>query len=1009
MSMREIVEAGAGCGKTYGLVTRYLAALGVERGGDAAALRPYQRISPSKILSLTFTNDAAEEMKERIIAALSDRPHLAKEVEEQGRISTFHSFCYKILRPHFERLGYRSGDILSEVEAYSLKISHILSVLAISPHSESVQKILDLKKLTSFCAANWRRPPREWLGEVDATYADVRRSTEAWRSDALAAFRAAATERPDLLENAEAWPYLCFEALGDNNWPPLGELVFNKNIKKWWTESFPQLGLIAKTAREFVQKSYHLYLDPQLCEQEKSAFASLAAFLEEVQQSAPKILDFEALEYEALRLVREENLPVADSLTPQIPKYDLIIVDEFQDTNQRQIEILHQFCHPATEFYFVGDPKQSIYSFRGGDVRVFAEQKATLQLSSLDVNRRSQPEVLEFMNTLTSLIFVDAEDPSPQQLLACAEKTTASLAQPSTVNLIEVGDKRDAAFWDRLASDLKKSPHATRAVLCQKWSRATAAHEELQRRGISTLLGSDLDMARHHLSALWIAFLKAQDSNAQAQAYWNHLAQVWNLTPLADNATAKIAQDPRAWLRQFVQVTEPQRWPQGLLWLASLEHWIQNHGEQWRWVPRAKELASSFQKSMNLRLNLEAPESPLTQTTLGDENPVVITTVHKSKGLQYQNVYLFDLFDGNRRGGGFRVTDADEDESLESFKLLAAEGQQLVSLYFKKKQSLEEARLLAEKKRLFYVAYTRAETELFFYLDAKNSAAEGKATERLENQVWQWPRASALNWESAIYRAGRTRAGAKYLNHEALEKNLDGALPDIARPAQWLWQTPAPRRPLPPPTPPFYRLGTRAYIDQVLPNATFSGSSAYSPQLFAALPDQDWIQVGSSLHKILETWDGRLNGLEHLVSAFHHKQRKLLFEALEALAQFPDLQPLWHDAQHHPERLLREMGVFVHGDDHRLSGFADLIWLRAPDHAVILDWKSSSTLRAAQHPQKIAKTKAQVELYAQSLAGVIPKIEVWSLAIVFSPVVSLTWLFREPSDQNRPSPGANGS
>ena len=76
----------------------------------------------------------------------------------------------------------------------------------------------------------------------------------------------------------------------------------------------------------------------------------------------------------------------------------------------------------------------------------------------------------------------------------------------------------------------------------------------------------------------------------------------------------------------------------------------------------------------------------------GDENPVVITTIHQSKGLQYENVYLFDLFDGNKRAGGFRVTDADEDESLESFKLLSFDDQPVVSLYFKKKQAQEDAR-----------------------------------------------------------------------------------------------------------------------------------------------------------------------------------------------------------------------------------------------------------------------------------------------------------------------------
>lgn len=83
-----LILAGAGSGKTRVLVHRI------------SYLIKNKMISPSKILGLTFTNKAAEEMRSRVASILT--PAAAKEV----MLSTFHSFCMKILRKEIDCLGY---------------------------------------------------------------------------------------------------------------------------------------------------------------------------------------------------------------------------------------------------------------------------------------------------------------------------------------------------------------------------------------------------------------------------------------------------------------------------------------------------------------------------------------------------------------------------------------------------------------------------------------------------------------------------------------------------------------------------------------------------------------------------------------------------------------------------------------------------------------------------------------------------------------------------------------
>src|SRR4249920_2455118 len=109
-----LVVAGAGSGKTRVLTYRIANLIG-EHGVD-----------PMRILAITFTNKAADEMRDRVA-------RLVGPVAKKMWVSTFHSACVRILRREAERVGYRpSFSIYDEADALRLT-GYVIRDLALDP------------------------------------------------------------------------------------------------------------------------------------------------------------------------------------------------------------------------------------------------------------------------------------------------------------------------------------------------------------------------------------------------------------------------------------------------------------------------------------------------------------------------------------------------------------------------------------------------------------------------------------------------------------------------------------------------------------------------------------------------------------------------------------------------------------------------------------------------------------------------------------------------------------
>ncbi|MBF0634458.1 MAG: UvrD-helicase domain-containing protein, partial [Nitrospinae bacterium] len=132
-----------------------------------------------------------------------------------------------------------------------------------------------------------------------------------------------------------------------------------------------------------------------------SALASLVAEVRREYDSAKEklsALDFDDLEEKALDLLRHGGEPAKR----RFARFQRVLVDEFQDTNELQLEIVTALARPGGLF-IVGDMKQSIYGFRGTDFTVFQNLSEKItddggKAFQLRENRRSTPSLIKFTN-----------------------------------------------------------------------------------------------------------------------------------------------------------------------------------------------------------------------------------------------------------------------------------------------------------------------------------------------------------------------------------------------------------------------------------------------------------------------------------------------------------------------------------------------------------------------------------------------------------------------------------
>lgn len=458
-----IVVAGAGSGKTRVLVERYLAMLEANPDWPLTAL-----------VAITFTKEAALEMTNRVRERLEQRLH---EVElavkprwqtllsqmDSARIGTIHSLCGDILRANAAEAGLDPGfEVMDEIQSAMLLdtiVSDVFNDIArfdpdgllrlFTQYDE--RTIRDVARKIDLLAQDFSiadADPTDLLADWQQQWdADCHKAAKTARDLIDAHYH----EPPDPTDKLSAH-WLTVAASRDAlDQPPDGEAIYsaitqlttvklNVGSKKVWGDAIADIKADLRAIREWAEeRKAELGEQPPAGSDQAAAelvvlWARLLRRVADAYTHAKRsagALDFNDLEVLTARLLSNFPDVRARYCTNE---FRHVLVDEFQDTNQAQWEIVHALTdlEQGGSLFVVGDPKQSIYGFRGADVSVFNHVKTRIsqrecgQQVALSQSFRTHNRLVQTFNTLFDhILTTDADSPVHAYQVAFDEPMSA--------------------------------------------------------------------------------------------------------------------------------------------------------------------------------------------------------------------------------------------------------------------------------------------------------------------------------------------------------------------------------------------------------------------------------------------------------------------------------------------------------------------------------------------------------------------------------------------------------
>lgn len=512
--------AGAGSGKTYVLMKRFV-----------QILRADLSVNPTNIVAITFTRKAADEIKGRVRQAVSEcveqaqtdlerlrwQEHLQKV--ESAPISTIHSLCSRILRdnpvetqldPEFTILeDFEAQDFFKEtLQQYLRKnikenaaLRRLVQTYGVNSFVNQVTALGD--KLSELVREDNLAEPylkaKEELPALQQKLFDAVREV----IEAREALGAKTKGRQTLTEAAGLLDEMQKQLLAPE---PDCSLLDASGVVK---VSGKALAAELTNLKNLRQELNHVLLNAKGCDLVQDWLAVLQEFY--ACLSARK-QENNVLFNDDLDLLAIEHLQKNEALRQKYQeRYKYIMVDEFQDTNERQRQLIYLLCgnklDNTNNLFIVGDVKQSIYRFRHADVSVFNKVKEDIaqnagQNLGMKTNFRSTQSIVESCNTA----FCQLMDLPKEEI--CLEHHEGANTGGAKVCLLQVpykskdddlGAKEDK--WQKeaeaiaayLQQELPKvepqlRPGASKAILLRAMTHCEILRQTLQGYGINCVV-----------------------------------------------------------------------------------------------------------------------------------------------------------------------------------------------------------------------------------------------------------------------------------------------------------------------------------------------------------------------------------------------------------------------------------------------------------------------------------------------------------------------------------------
>ncbi|MBR3182402.1 MAG: UvrD-helicase domain-containing protein [Eggerthellaceae bacterium] len=410
-----VVAAGAGSGKTFTLTQRI-----------AGAFETGYVTDIDEVCAITFTKKAATELKSRIKAELRARGFVDQALRvDEAWVSTIHGMCSRILRAHAIELGIDPAfSVVEGTEVVTYRDRALDNVLKIvqTEHTPGLDALFAEYRVRSYGNRGV---------SVESMLSSIVEAASIQGDGANAIVMPGAVREPGIIVNQVL-------SLIENVFACVEAEKANATRDRWLAETAPVLqeahGALANgvhgheealriiapfnLSKQFGSKDYKALIDEARIELStcvmEARLGAAHAHLETLVMLARRVLDeFATLKRADGVLDNNDLLVMAAQALEHHPdiaacyadKFKLVMVDEFQDTDQMQVDMIKRLAgEGASRLCTVGDAQQSIYGFRGADVSVYRRHLKSIRsewsdsVINLSENFRSHPDVLAFVD-----------------------------------------------------------------------------------------------------------------------------------------------------------------------------------------------------------------------------------------------------------------------------------------------------------------------------------------------------------------------------------------------------------------------------------------------------------------------------------------------------------------------------------------------------------------------------------------------------------------------------------